>query len=178
MLRHIISVSLSMTACVALMPTKVNAATLTVVPVGTLQKNPGDSIEFILAFNPQTPVGKKIRFLLPDVLADDIELSAVAIELNPNVILAGGIVDFTTSVARARFDVLKPIGDGVNDVSARILYREVDPDSGEESEVKATLFARGGDVVPVPEPLTIFGTATAFGCGVLFKRKSSKKTVS
>jgi hypothetical protein len=30
----------------------------------------------------------------------------------------------------------------------------------------------------VPEPLTIFGTATALGCGVLFKRKSSKKTVS
>ena len=31
---------------------------------------------------------------------------------------------------------------------------------------------------PVPEPLTIFGTATALGCGVLFKRKSSKKIVS
>ena len=30
----------------------------------------------------------------------------------------------------------------------------------------------------VPEPLTIFGTATALGCGVLFKRKSSKKTLS
>lgn len=33
-------------------------------------------------------------------------------------------------------------------------------------------------VEPVPEPVTIFGTATALGCGVLFKRKSSKKTVS
>jgi hypothetical protein len=30
----------------------------------------------------------------------------------------------------------------------------------------------------VPEPLTIFGTATALGCGVLFKRKSSKKILS
>ncbi len=30
----------------------------------------------------------------------------------------------------------------------------------------------------VPEPLTIFGTATALGCGVLFKRKSSRKTLS
>jgi hypothetical protein len=177
MLRHIISVSLSVTACVTLIPTKVNAATLTVVPVGTLQRNPGDSIEFILAFNSQTPVGKQIRFILPDVLADPNELSAVSIDLNPNT-PPGSIVDFTTSVARARFDVIRAIGDGLNDVSARILYQEIDLVSGEESEVKATLFAPGGDVVPVPEPLTIFGTATAFGCGVLFKRKSSKKTVS
>jgi hypothetical protein len=39
----------------------------------------------------------------------------------------------------------------------------------------------GSDFVtstPVPEPLTMFGTATALGCGVLFKRKSSKKTLS
>jgi hypothetical protein len=45
------SVSLAMTACATLIPTKANAATLTVTPVGTLQKNPGESITFIVALN-------------------------------------------------------------------------------------------------------------------------------
>ena len=35
-----------------------------------------------------------------------------------------------------------------------------------------------GEAVPVPEPLTIFGTATALGGGVLLKQKSSKKKKS
>jgi hypothetical protein len=52
MLRHIISVSLAMTACTALMPTKVNAAIFTLLPVGSLQRNPGDLIEFTLTFDP------------------------------------------------------------------------------------------------------------------------------
>src|SRR4028118_1701336 len=52
MLRHIISVSLAMTACAALIPTKANAATLTVTPIGTLLKNPGESITFIVSLNP------------------------------------------------------------------------------------------------------------------------------
>jgi hypothetical protein len=178
MLRDIISVSLVMTACATLIPTKVNAATVTVVPVGgSLQKNPGDSIDFILAFNPQTPVGKAIRFLFPDVKADPDELSALSIDFNPTT-PPGSIIDFTTTVAVARFNVINSIGDGLNDISASILYQEIDLVSGEASELKATLFAPGGDVRPVPEPLTIFGTATALGCGVLFKRKSSKKTVS
>jgi hypothetical protein len=56
MLRHIISVSLAMTACATLIPTKANAATLTLTPVGSLQRNPGDSIEFILTLNPEIPL--------------------------------------------------------------------------------------------------------------------------
>jgi len=178
MLRNIISVSLVMTACTTLIPTKVNAATVTVVPVGgSLQKNPGDSIDFILAFNPQTPVGKAIRFLFPDVLADPNELSALSIDFNPNT-PPGSIIDFTTTVAVARFNVINPIGDGVNDISASILYQEVDLVSGEESEVKATLYAPGGDVRPVPEPLTMFGAAVALGYGAILKRKYSKNTES
>jgi len=71
-----------------------------------------------------------------------------------------------------RFDVLTPVKDGISDLfDAKVFYEE----NGLQGE---TPFASGADVVPVPEPLTIFGTATAFGCGVLFKRKFSKKTVS
>src|SRR4028118_776203 len=126
MLRDIISVSLVMTACVTLIPTKVNAATVTVVPVGgSLQKNPGDSIDFILAFNPQTPVGKAIIFLYPDVFADPNELSALSIDFNPNT-PPGTIINFTTTVAVARFNVINPIGDGVNDIAASIFYQEFD----------------------------------------------------
>jgi hypothetical protein len=45
MLRHIISASLAMTACATLIATKANAVSLTLVPVGILKRNPGDSIQ-------------------------------------------------------------------------------------------------------------------------------------
>jgi hypothetical protein len=54
MLRRIVPLSLAMTVCVSFIPTKGNAATLTLLPVNysilsqvdTLQKNPGDLIAF------------------------------------------------------------------------------------------------------------------------------------
>jgi hypothetical protein len=58
--------------------------------------------------------------------------------------------------------------------NVRAIYRD-----GESAVSQLTSIAPGVvDVVPVPEPLTIFGTATALGCGALFKRKSSKNKKS
>jgi hypothetical protein len=72
MLRHIMSVSLAMTACATLIPTKANAATLTVTPVGTLQKKPGESITFIVALNQAPSTGNVLRFIFLDFNYDDI----------------------------------------------------------------------------------------------------------
>jgi hypothetical protein len=172
MLRHIVSLSLAMTACATLMPTKANAATLTVIPVGEIQKNPGESIEFIFAFDPTPSFGYIVRFITLDFRFDGSELSERVDERFTLPINTA--INDTTTVARRRFDVIRPIKDG----SADLFNATVTYNLGGAVRDSVTLPVSGGDVVPVPEPLTIFGTATAFGCGVLFKRKSSKKTVS
>src|SRR4028118_1394750 len=79
MLRHIISVSLAMTACATLIPTKANAISFTLTPVGSLQRNPNDSIEFLLKVYPIDPFtgsqdSVKIREV-PYVFHDPNELS-------------------------------------------------------------------------------------------------------
>jgi hypothetical protein len=161
------SVGLAMTACATFIPTKVNAATLTVVPGGTIPKNPGDSIEFIFSLNPGS-TSFSVLFLDFIYQFDGGELSQP---------LGGGVqkapfgtpVNGTTTVGRVTFDVITPVKDGMSDLfSARAFYLEGDV-------LKETSFASGGDVVPVPEPVTIFGTVTALGCGTLFKRKFSKR---
>jgi hypothetical protein len=87
----------------------------------------------------------------------------------------GSPINFPQIIARGTFTVLTPVKDGLRDVIATASYDESGP-LGNFPELSITRL--GPDVVPVPEPLTIFGTATGLGCGVLFKRKSSKKTVS
>jgi len=174
MLRHIVLVSLAMISYAALMTTKANAATLTITPVGTLQRNPGDSIEFILAFNPN-PLGLNTTiFSIIDYNYDGSELSFSGLELLP----INTVVTNTTTVARLKFDVINPgpIADGSSDLNAKVIYQEGDFDL-------ETPFVSGGDVVPVPEqpvpePLTMLGAATALGYGALFKRKYSEKKKS
>ena len=173
MLRHIMSVSLAMTACATLIPTKANAATLTVTPVGTLQKQPGESITFIVALNQAPSTGNVLKFIFLDFNYDDSELSPSVNGINlepPNT-----PVNNTKTIARLTFDVLRPVKDGMSDLfNVRAIYRD-----GESAVSQLTSIAPGVvDVVPVPEPLTIFGTATALGCGALFKRKSSKNKKS
>jgi hypothetical protein len=173
MLRHIISVSLAMTACATLIPTKANAVSLTLEPVGTLVRNPGDTIGFILELNPNTFTSSGNEVEIRDFVLnyDGEELSSPRyIEL----IADNTKVSTTTTIARFIFDVLPGVKkDGLGDVFARVQYRDDGVDTTLISFGYSTL-----DVQPVPEPITIFGTATALGCGVLFKRKSSKKTVS
>ena len=60
MLRHIISVSLAMTACATLIATKANAINFTLTPLDNLQRNPGEDISFILGLDPQNGGGVTI----------------------------------------------------------------------------------------------------------------------
>jgi hypothetical protein len=173
MLRHIISVSLAMTACASLIPIKTNAATLIVRPGGELPRRPGDTIEFIFELNPAPSTA--VIFKGFSFIGDANELGFRAGEgytIAPNTIINTAII-----VATRIFTVRTPVNDepGRGDLNATVSYHQSGP-----SGTPITLRASGtsGDIVPVPEPLTIFGTATALGWGALFKRKSSKKTVS
>jgi hypothetical protein len=172
MLRHIISVSLAITACASLIPTKVNAATLTLLPVGTLQKNPGDSIEFILTLNPAPTSGNGLEILnidLPDYDGNELSLDLT----KSTKFLPGTLITNTTTIANFVFNVLQPVKDGNSDVVAAVLYYN----NGEDT-YSTTISGPPLDVQPVPEPLTILSAATAVGYGVILKRKSSKKTLS
>jgi len=172
MLRHIISVSLAMTACATLIPTKANAVSLTLQPVGSLQRNPGESIEFILSLNPED-FGTNGEVTIVDIftpLFDGNELSYDP--LRTTKVIPGTLVTNTTTIARFIFNVLPGV---VKDGNSDVLGVTVDLGS---EQLGISIIDDRFDVEPVPEPLTIFGTATAFGCGVLFKRKFSKKTVA
>ena len=200
MLRHIILASLAMTVCPILMPTKANAIELTLTPVGSLQRNPGDTIAFVLQMDPGNDVGLYAlpikRIYDPTIsnyrqgsIYDSKELSLVRVD---RLVEIGYRVTRTTALATFIFDVINPIKDGWADLSARVDYR-----ADQAGDISVPVFAYGTNVFdysnnfggsstldvqpfpqPIPEPLTIFGTATALGCGALFKRKSSKKTVS
>jgi hypothetical protein len=173
MLRHIISVSLAMTACATLIPTKANAVSFTLTPVGSLQRKPGDSIEFLLKVDPSGSFGSqesiKIR-TISNVSHDFNELSLP--EIVPVQSALNTTLTTITTIASLFSEVRQPVKDNQNDVTVRVSYQVGNMFGTTGMNVS------GGDVQPVPEPLTIFGTATALGCGVLFKRKSSKKTVS
>lgn len=168
MLRHVISVSLAMTACATLIPTKVNAATLTVTPGGIIPSNPGDLVEFIFTLNPE-PNGLNILFL--DRLQfsyDSSELSFTGETTVPLSIL----VFETQTIASFTFKVTTPIKDGISDVFNAKAYYQLGGVPGE------TPFASAGDVAPVPEPLTMLGAGAALGYGAILKRKYSKNTES
>jgi hypothetical protein len=163
-----------MTACATLIPTRANAVSLTFLPIGSLQRNPGDEIQFILALNPApiTDIDDPIQFLDLIVAYDGDELSLLKDERLIEVFTP---VNNTRTIARFTFNVLQPVKDGIGDIAALVEYQRED---FVINSVISTENNEGLDVQPVPEPITIFGTATALGCGVLFKRKSSKKTVS
>ena len=161
-----------MTACATLIPTKVNAATLTIIPGGEIQKKPGDSIEFTFVLTPAPGSVGIFRGL-----GFGWDTTELFLPLNGGggdfVLATGSLINNTTTVVRRTFNVLTPVKDGINDIGAFAFYNELD--SLENST--RIIGANGPDVVPVtvPEPLTIFGTATALGCGAFFKRKSFKK---
>ncbi len=167
MLRHIVSVSLAMTACATLISTKANAATLTVTPDGEISKNPGELIQFIFEF---TPTPSRTAISLSLIFGrDGSELA----EVESGVLLPpaeGFTITGPTIIANPTYKVLTPKKDGISDISAILLYQEYDPSGNFYTSI---LEVGGADVVP--EPLTIFGTVTALGLGTLFKQKSSKK---
>ena len=171
MLRHIISASLAMVACATLIPTKVNAVTLTATPASTLTspRNPGDTVEFTLYFDPD-PFSIVVLETL-NVTFDETEFS----NWFPVISFATNSIhtDKKKSIASFKGIVSKPVKDGVPDFRAELSY-SIFGSSGAPFNAKAD----GADVTPVPEPLTMLGAATALGYGVILKRKSSKKTVS
>jgi hypothetical protein len=154
------------------MPTKANAATLTVttVSVGEAQAMPGEFLTFNYEFTPSTPV----RLVATAFGFNPQELSFVAELPNPPIPIFT-IINEPITISRI-YKVLTPIEDGQSDTSGTIYYNDLDEFGNIIGLSSSTTL--GDDIVPVPEPLTIFGTATAVGCGVLFKRKSSKKTAS
>jgi len=165
-----------MTTCAIFTSTKVNAATLTVFTEDSLQKKQGQSITFKVSFDPMLadPMGF-VTLGSFTFVKDDSELSY---NLNSFIAPANTPISSATTIANLIFDVLppEPVKDGQSDIlSAKLIYFY---NIGNIIELPLVVEAIPSlDVVPVPEPLTIFGTATALGCGVLFKRKSSKKTV-
>jgi hypothetical protein len=171
MLRHIISVSLAMTACATLIPTKANAVTFTLTPVGSLQRNPGDSIEFLLKVNPIGSFGSQDEVTIRGISNFYNDSNELSLPLIVDQVLNTRLTAITT-IARLISNVSQPVKDGQNDVTVQVNYQL--GNSFGTTAVRPT----GGDVQPVPEPLTIFGTAAGLGCGALFKRKFSKKTVS
>jgi hypothetical protein len=172
MLRHIISVSLAMTACATLIPTKANAATLTVTPRGDIPQNVGDLVQFTVTLNPSSSSNSfifralrygfdrselSLRYLLPIVREND------------------EVIDRTvpTNIAFFIFKVDNPVKDDYNDFSVEVDYQE--------GGALGTAYGYGGNVVPaepVPEPLTMLGAAAALGYGAILKRKYSKNTES
>jgi hypothetical protein len=173
MLRHIMSVSLAMTACATLIPTKVNAATLSITPSYTLSipKKKGDILEFILSLDP----GSSSTVILENwiVKPDMTEFSDwfPVWEFTTN-----SIVDKKSVIATFKAVIGTPAKDGQFDLEVGVWYSFLG--SPKTFDVIYYVANAGADVVPVPEPLTIFGTVTALGGGVLFRRKSSKKIVS
>jgi hypothetical protein len=190
MLRHIVSIGLAMTACAALIPTKVNAVTLSIRSVpraigNEIAAKPGDLIDFIFnlrldatseSVTPQTLVSNYDTNELSQFTA----LRWLVPQGRPIAYNVGNIIVTNTDIATLTLKVEKPLKDRREDVWGTLTFDEAYKTVNNEiitlSGLKAD--AVGPDVVPVPEPLTIFGTAIGLGCGVLFKRKSSKKTVS
>jgi hypothetical protein len=122
MLRHIVSVSLAMTACATLISTKANAATLTVIPDGEISKNPGELIQFIFEFTPtpsRTATSLSLIFSL-----DGSELSKVdpGILPPPETFMITG----PTIIANPTYKVLTPVRHGISDIGAILLYQEYD----------------------------------------------------
>jgi hypothetical protein len=170
-----------MTACAALIPTKVNAATLTIESnpggQGSLRQipaKPGDIIDFIFYLRAE-PGNQFVRVKgwegIPFFDTSELEeVTPLQWEIPLNLPLN---LQVRRIIATWKLKAKTPVKDTISDVSARVSYEE---QIGFDYE-PAISPASGSDVVPVPEPLTIFGTAIGLGCGVLFKRKSSKKTV-
>ena len=180
MLRQIVSISLLMTACAAFIPTKANAVSLTFTPLGTVEKKPGDPMTFTISLN---PMGSTIWFRrLEGFGYDGTELvyDFLSTDNLKERMIRDTLISDTTDVAMIAFRVLEGVRkDGMTDFfTATVVYDRYDPTLGTIVQETIENELETIDVVPVPEPLTIFGTAIGLGCGVLFKRKSSKKAVS
>jgi hypothetical protein len=193
MLRHIVSVGLAMTACAALIPTKVNAVTLTIdsTPSGISREitaKPGD----LITFTYKVVLDNTTDNIVPKILFSDFDKTELspfaALEWlvpvgRPIAYIPGNFPTSTTtvSIATLRLKVDKPVKDTRPDVWGTLTfdeeYKTVNGEIRTLTDLK--LPGNGSDVVPqqpVPEPLTMLGAAAALGYGAILKRKYSKNT--
>jgi hypothetical protein len=171
-----------MTACATFIPTKVNAATLTIESSpgggGSLRQipaKPGDIIDFIFYLRPE-PGNRSISVLGWEgkPFFDTSELEQVTplqwqIPLNSPLNL-----QVRRDIATWKLKAKTPVKDTIPDVSAVMNYQELTVFRWQPGQS----LAFGSDVVPVPEPLTMFGAAAALGYGAILKHKYSKNTES
>jgi hypothetical protein len=176
MLRHIVSVSLAMTACATLIPTKANAFIFTLTPLDNLQRNRGEQIGFILGVDPQGESVLIRRIYNPSILNYDTNELAF-FRTQP-------LIDLSEPVTRPRniasfvFDVINPIKDGRTDLRSVTVDYRIRSGDGSFVVGNNTLDVEPVPEQGVPEPLTILGAATALGYGAILKRKYSKRTES
>ena len=190
MLRRILPVSLVMTACAALIPTKVNAVTLTIdsTPSGISREitaKPGD----LITFTYKVVLDNTTNNIVPKILFSDFDKTELspfaALEWlvpvgRPIAYIPGNFPTSTTtvSIATLRLKVDKPVKDTRPDVWGTLTF---DEDNATTNQIYTDfkLPGNGSDVVPqqsVPEPLTMLGAAAALGYGAILKRKYSKNT--
>jgi len=177
MLRHAVLVSLAVTVCASLIPTKVNAATLSIFPTlhpgGEIALRPGDIIDFkFSARGEQNSLSVVYNNLRANFDSSELE------EVTPlRWLVSRGISLQPTyrEIATWRLKVKTPLRDLRPDVWATLFYDEetqFGPTPGRSID------AIGADVVPVPEPLTMLGAAAALGYGAILKRKYAKNIES
>jgi hypothetical protein len=160
------------------MPTKVNAATLTVLPAGDqILRRIGDLVEFTFELTPA--LNSTVRITGWSYGYDRAELTLISSPVG-YLVSEDTLITTKTPIFSQLYLVVNrpPLKDGIGDAYLGVRYDEQGP-LGNFTGLFVDVDA--GDVVwaqPVPEPLTIFGTTIGLGCGVLFKRKFSKKTVS
>jgi hypothetical protein len=189
-------VSLAITACTTLIPTRANAFAFKFTPAGETPAFENQQITFTVSFDPQ---GLTVEFLGLDAKMteegfyqgfewDGGELSHLNTAYN-----TGFIFSNTTDIAKITFTTLKTLKkDGDPDffnVTGLFDVKEADDVNGGKKgkgtpySSKKSEKAEGFEVVdivpipvaePVPEPLTMLGAATALGYGIILKRKSSK----
>jgi hypothetical protein len=186
MLRQIVSVSLAMTACVVLTPTKVKAARFIFTPIGEQAVAPDQStlIPFAISFDPRPFTVTFRGFVGEGFDFDGSELSHSGTSLVENIV--GTTFSNTKDIATITMRTLSALEkDGKADFFS--VTGNFDIQGGEQGktytsaedpeepffEVVPILKAE-----PVPEPLTMLGAATALGYGAILKRQSSKKTKS
>jgi hypothetical protein len=179
MLRHIVPLSLAVITCAALVPTKVNAVTLSIGPstMGEIQAKPGDLITFTFRLR----LDSTTYSLTPKILVTDYdhsELSPFAalqwlVPVNRPIAYIPGNV--STDIATLKLKVDKPVRDKKPDVWGTLTFDE-ENNTSNKTLVGLKLDVNSADVVPVPEPLTMLGAAAALGYGAILKRKYSKKT--
>ncbi len=182
MLRQIVLASLAMTTCATLIPIKADAAFLTFTRRGPVLAKEKDLITLRVSLdpeiNPEKPENSLLQLTSFKYDYDRFELKLVSEEIlyaEPPKKQGISLIDRTREIAviifEARKDLVADLGNPYGDFyDLEAGYEVVITKVPGIAKVKEDTV----DIVPIPEPLTIFGTATAFICGTLFKRKSFK----